>query len=139
MFKHSLTAMALTAFCTTPAVAKPRGNEMLDLMRALGAGGLTGAALDKAIVEADKSPLGSQANPVRVNMPPGERAYLSRLRCADDKAPAFERGGSTGVGPFGNIVDVYRVTCNDAPSVDIYLDMYFADNETRVVPGFTAK
>jgi hypothetical protein len=32
-------------------------------------------------------PLGNKTNPFRCDFPKGERAYLGRLRCADDKRP----------------------------------------------------
>ena len=98
--------------------------------------GLEGAALQKAIAEADKSPLGSEKNPVRVNMPAGERYYLGRLRCADGATPTFNRSGSTGVGPFGYILDLYAVKCPGKPAVQVYMDMYHDQPEVRPVPGF---
>ena len=96
--------------------------------------------LKKAIDEASAHPLGSEENPVRVNMPYGQRAYLAKLRCSDSKAPSFKRSGSVGIGPFGNIVDLYKVNCVDAEPAarDIYMDMYHPKhNETAAVPGYT--
>ena len=84
--------------------------------------------------------LGSQQNPIRVNMPAGERDYLSRLRCSDGSAPQFQRMGNAGVGVFGNIVDVYDVRClNGTPArSEIWMDMYFPSyRETNAPPGFT--
>ena len=103
-------------------------------------GGLTGAKLKKAVQKAENHPLGSDKNPVRVDMPMGQKAYLSRLRCEDGKAPKFSRGGSTGAGPFGSIVDVYDVDCGGAGpgKVSVYMDMYHPiHKESRAVPGFT--
>jgi hypothetical protein len=111
-----------------------------DLSSIFDGGLLKGKKLKKAIAAADTHPLGSEHNPVRVNMPHGQRAYLSRLRCGDSKAPSFERGGSTGPGPFGAIVDVYDVDCGNASpgKVAVYLDMYHHSHvEQRAVPGFT--
>jgi hypothetical protein len=111
-----------------------------DLSDIFGGGVLKGEKLKKAIEEADKHPLGSEDNPVRVNMPSGQRAYLSRLRCENGKKPKFERGGSTGEGPFGAIVDVYNVDCGKAApgNVSVYLDMYHPDHvERRTISGFT--
>jgi hypothetical protein len=138
MFKNMLTAFALILPLGAAADAKPRGNDMMEMMRQLGGGGLTGDALTKAIANADKSPLGSKDNPVRVNMPPGERAYLNKLRCADGNQPSYDRAGSVGVGPFGNILDDYVVTCKGMAPVEVYMDMYFEENETRTIPGFTS-
>ena len=101
---------------------------------------LQGGDLKAALKEADKHPLGSAQNPVRVNMPAGERAYLARLRCADGRRPDFVRQGNVGVGVFGNIVDLYDVNCFSAKPgrVEVYMDMYFKDHvENRPVPGFT--
>lgn len=103
-------------------------------------GGFRGAKLTKAIKKADEHPLGSDRNPVRVNMPVGQQAYLSRLRCSDGKAPMFERGGSTGPGPFGSIVDVYSLDCGGSTpgKVSVFLDMYHPKHlENRPIPGFT--
>jgi hypothetical protein len=110
-------------------------------------GGIFGPAMSpaemaKAIAAAAAFPLGNEQNPVRVNMPPGERDYLERLRCSDGNAPAFDRGGSVGTGPFGNILDVYGVRClTGTPATSsVYMDMYHGDYvESRPVPGFTIK
>lgn len=105
-----------------------------------GSGQLTGKALDKALAEAEKHPLGSTNNPVRVFEPNGQRAYLSRLRCSDGRRPDYQRSGNVGVGVFGNIVDLYDVNCHSAKPgrVEVYMDMYFTGaGEQRPVPGFT--
>lgn len=97
------------------------------------------AQLQRLIARADRHPLGSQQNPVRVNMPPGQRAYLSRLRCSDGAAPAFQRIGNGGPGVFGSIVDIYDVVCTggEPRRSQIWMDMYHPQhNETRAVPGF---
>lgn len=106
-------------------------------MKALGGGGLEGKRLKKAIEKASVFPLGSAKNPVRVNMPGGERDYLLRLRCSDGAAPQFERGGSTGDGPYGYILDVYSVACPGQAPVEVYMDMYHDEPETMPVPGFS--
>jgi hypothetical protein len=95
---------------------------------------------DRIAADVADEPLGSMANPVRANMPSGQRAYLARLRCANHQAPTFERRGSMGMGPYGMIVDAYNVTCassSPASSV-IYLDMYHPTHvETGAPAGFT--
>lgn len=111
-------------------------NPMREMMMEMGGGLLKGKKLDRAIEEADKSPLGSRENPVRVIMPTGQRAYLSRLRCEAGDAPTFARSGNAGPGPFGGIVDLYAVKCADKDAVEIYMDMYHESDETRIVPGF---
>ena len=115
-------------------------SQTTDLSDIFGGGALEGEELEKALAEASKHPLGSEQNPVRVNMPAGQRAYLSRLRCENGKKAKFERGGSVGASPFGSIVDVYEVKCGkSAPgNVSIYLDMYHpGHHEENAVPGFT--
>ncbi len=89
-------------------------------------------------MEKVSGPLGSETNPVRCEGPRGERAYLSRLRCSDGKRPAYSRIGSFGVGPYGNILDGYRVKCEDAEEVRVFMDMYHDGHaEREAVPGFT--
>lgn len=105
-----------------------------------GQSAIHGKKLEKAIVAAERSPLGSADNPVRVTMPEGERAYLKSLRCSDGAAPAFQRQGSAGSGPFGNIMDIYQLTCaGGAPTTaEVFMDMYHGGfAEPRPVAGFT--
>lgn len=130
-------AMAFAAPAQATDPEQPTANPMRQMMRELGGGGLEGEALAKAIAAAEQHPLGSRDNPVRVNMPAGERAYLDRLRCGTGEAPGYFRGGSVGVGPFGYIVDVYQVTCPGAEAVQIYFDMYHEGSEPRPAPGFS--
>ena len=85
----------------------------------------------------DKHPLGSERNPVKVRMPPGERAYLDRLRCPDGSTPTYERQGSGGPARDGDIVDYYAVQCPGAEPVTVIMDMYHSDREDDPVPGFT--
>lgn len=127
-------AAMMSVAALSPAIA--RDDDMAALMRMLG-GGLTGKKLKRAIEKADAYPLGSKDNPVRVDGPLGERAYLGRLRCADGNAPDFDRDGSVGSGPYGYIMDLYSVRCREAPVVSVYMDMYHSDAvESRPVPGF---
>jgi hypothetical protein len=82
--------------------------------------------------------LGTETNPVRCEAPKGERQYLSRLRCDDGKRPAFSRIGSYGVGPYGNILDGYRVKCEGRDEATVFMDMYHEGHvEKEAVPGFT--
>lgn len=139
--RFSTTALAfLTLVVPTSAAAEPpKTNEAAAMMRSFGSGGSTGKALEQAIAKAAAHPLGSKDNPVRADMPDGERAYLARLRCPDGRAPAYERSGSTGVGPYGYILDVYAVTCAGKAPQSIFLDMYHRHVEAAPVPGFTFK
>lgn len=79
--------------------------------------------------------LGSKTNPVRCSGPSGERAYLNRLRCSDEKAPKYHRIGSYGEGPYGNILDGYSVKCEEKEPVTVFMDMYHKHIEKE--PGFT--
>jgi hypothetical protein len=136
MLKPRIALMILVA-AAAPAGAQEKPNEGRELMRSLGMGGLSGKALEKAIAKAEKSPLGSKANPVRENMPEGERAYLARLRCADGAKPEAERKGNVGSGVYGNHVDLYSVTCPGAEPLEVYMDMYHDGPELRPIAGFT--
>ena len=126
-------ALALT-LTASPALA----DKALDRMMR-GESYLQGKDLEKAIEKAEQHPLGSAQNPVRTTRPQGQRLYLSRLRCSDGKAPSFYRQGNVGPGPFGNIVDLYKVSCGEAEprESDVYMDMYHGGFiESRIVPGF---
>lgn len=98
-----------------------------------------GDDLAAKIEEVSVHPLGTAENPVRAHMPPGQRAYLSRLRCSDLSRPEYYRAGSDGLSPYGNIVDVYVVTCADSEPANkqIYIDMYHSGHvEEEAVPGY---
>lgn len=140
-WKKSLTlAVTVAVLSHSVVMAAPQSGDPRVWGYMPGPPQLTGEDLDAAITKADQSPLGSTENPVRVERPTGQRAYLGDLRCADLTQPAFERVGNVGVGVFGNIVDLYEVDCGDAApgKVEIYMDMYFVgEGEARVVPGFT--
>lgn len=99
-----------------------------------------GEELDELIEAASAKPLGSQENPVRVNMPAGQRAYLARLRCEDGNAPTFHRVGNFGVGVFGRIIDGYEVKCEGSAPEEtmVFMDMYHPQHvENKPVDGFT--
>ena len=134
----SMAALALALGGSATAFALDTDvSASLDRMLA-GQSEVQGAELDAALAKAARHPLGSEDNPVRSAMPAGERAYLARLRCADGTAPAYERQGSGGAGPYGNIIDFYQVTCAGAAPVQVVMDMYHAGYaEDRAVPGFT--
>ena len=93
--------------------------------------------LAEAVAAAQAHPLGSIDNPVRVGGPPGERAYLARLRCADGSAPQIGPRADAGVGAFGTIVAAYALRCGAAES-RIAFDMYHEEHvETGAPAGFT--
>lgn len=98
------------------------------------------AELDQAVREASAHPLGSMENPIRAEGPPGQRAYLERLRCGDGTAPAFKRQGSGGPSPFGGVIDYYAVQCQEQMIQSLVMDMYHPGyRERRPVPGFTIR
>jgi hypothetical protein len=100
-------------------------------------GGRPKPTVDEA--EVAKHPLGSLQNPIRVNGPAGEHAYLARLRCEDGGRPDFQRTGSVGTrSPWGYILDAYSLTCASGQKAAIYMDMYHREHqEDRPVPGFS--
>jgi len=94
----------------------------------------------EAIAAAAAHPLGSAANPVRVGGPPGERAYIARLRCGDGSAPRIGPRADAGVGAFGTIVAAYPLDCGAAApgQATLVMDMYHEEHsEDRAPPGFT--
>ncbi|SRR5690554_2630377 len=99
----------------------------------------TPAEVERPVTPEMLNPLGSPDNPVRCYLLRGQLAYLSRLRCPDGNKPTFHRIGSFGEGPYGNIIDGYRVRCSpDSEGVIIFMDMYHPGYvETEPVPGFT--
>jgi len=85
----------------------------------------------------NSQPVGSQGNPVRVYLPPGEYAYLARLVCADGTKPTYFRVGNYGFGPYTTIIDGFEVTCSGTKTM-IFADMYHPSHVERRVPaGFT--
>lgn len=84
--------------------------------------------------------LGTQENPIKADMPQGQRAYLNRLRCKDNTTPSYYRIGNVGIGAFGHIVDLYQLNCaNSEPKESkLYMDMYFPGHVENNAPnGFT--
>ncbi|MEP3051818.1 MAG: hypothetical protein ABJP48_03655 [Erythrobacter sp.] len=98
-----------------------------------------GDELEAVLEQASAFPLGSAENPVRAAGPPGQRAYLARLRCSDLSRTQFYRAGSAGMSPYGNIVDIYIVSCASGTpeNSEIYIDMYHSGHvEEAAVPGY---
>jgi len=86
---------------------------------------------------ANRHPLGTIANPVRVGGPEGEHAYLGRLRCADGSQLRIGARHDAGIGGFGSVVGAYEVSCGGVPA-QIVFDMYQEEYvETRAPAGFT--
>ena len=133
----AVTAIGLAASATA---AQPQ-DEDLALERMLsGQSYLQGAELERALEAAAAHPLGALENPVRASTPSGQQAYLRRLRCADGRAPQFQRSGNLGLGVYGNIIDAYQLVCrsSEAAQATVIMDMYHQGHvEHRPVPGFT--
>ncbi|MEP7209772.1 MAG: hypothetical protein ABI740_02950 [Alphaproteobacteria bacterium] len=103
-------------------------------------GRMKGKALDAALREAQKHPLGSAQNPVRADLNIGEHAYLNRLRCSDGVRPTYERPTTPGPGLYGSNVDTYDVLCaNGEPKhTVVIMDGFFPGYiEKRSVEGYT--
>ena len=127
--------LLLTGCAAAPKEEEPPAGSPEALMELLG-GGRPKAEVN--VAKLDKHPLGSEENPVRVGGPGGQRAYLSRLRCGDGRFPEFERAGSTGIGPWGYIMDAYSVVCASGQKATVFMDMYHSRHqEDRTIPGFT--
>lgn len=80
-------------------------------------------------------PLGSAQNPVRTPRG-GQPGYLQRLRCPDGEPPTLHGRGNVGRGPYGNIMDRWRITCGETEHA-VYMDHYHSGyDEKRPIPGF---
>lgn len=137
----AVLSLGLAAGAAQAQTQKP-SDELEGMLRALAMIGGLGASEEEAAAIAAAAavhPLGSRLNPVRANMPEGQRAYLQRLRCANGRAPSFRRIGSDGESIYGNILDLYEVNCRRAEPgrVDVFIDMYHLHVEEAPVPGFT--
>lgn len=134
-----ILCLALLAVMAAPAGARTTEQDSLARMMA-GGPMLDPPELAQAIAKASAFPLGSRDNPVRAERPEGQRAYLGSLRCADGRAPVFERAGNVGPGIYRSIVDSYMVDCGTAAPgrVEVQMDMYHPGHvETGALPGFT--
>jgi hypothetical protein len=91
--------------------------------------------LQQQVAEAETHPLGSQANPIRVGGPDGERAYLARLRCSDGAAPRIGPRRDGGVDTYGTVTGTYRLDCT-AGSAQLFFDIYHEEHvEDRAPAG----
>jgi len=137
-----LIAGLLAALCAAgcaggPAKGETGGAQVSEEL--LKGGQLLQPWLGAALKDAERHPLGSKENPVRADMPGGQRAYLARLRCNNDTPPTWRRVGNLGSGAFGSIVDQYDLRCEGAhpPRTILVMDMYFKGHvEDRAVEGF---
>lgn len=130
----------LSASCASaPPPAPPRATAPTAADFLANMGRVSGPELARRITIASRSPLGTKENPVRVNMPAGQQAYLRRLRCSTGSAPTFNRVGNFGPGVYGSIIDGYNVVCptGEPKTSMIYMDMYHPENDEKAAPpGF---
>ncbi|MGH7131208.1 MAG: PQQ-dependent sugar dehydrogenase [Phycisphaerales bacterium] len=95
------------------------------------------AAAAGALASPTGQQLGSKENPVKCDMPEGERAYLTRLRGPNGEVPKINRRGSTGKGPDGHIMDIYIVVLGKQ-QIEVYMDMYHPGHvEEKPIDGLT--
>jgi hypothetical protein len=136
--KPLMILAGLLCLSAAPAGAQQVPNAGREQLRQYGIEGLTDAKLQEAIAKAEAHPLGSVRNPVRENMPAGQRAYFARLRCPGGEVPAAQRkAGAGSVGVYGYMVDLFEVTCPGAATLKVYIDMYHDGPEHRPIPGFS--
>jgi len=133
--------LAATGLLAAPAFAKPPREQSpapRELLAQVGSGN-TDAELESAIAAANRHPLGTAANPIRVAGPEGAQAYVARLRCADGSAAKVGARRDGGVGTYGSVTQLYPVDCGAAAPgrTDLIVDIYHAENvETRAPAGF---
>ena len=79
----------------------------------------------------------SQKKPIKVGTkdefpgPSAERAYLNTLRDEVGKPVTFERLGSFGAGPDGNVLDGYEVQTSTGRKLTLYIDMYHPKSDPK--------
>ena len=136
----SLVFAAGLAGCNSVQPNKVKTTSDEKSVELLMSGRMKGKALDVALKEAQKHPLGSAENPVRADLNIGEHAYLNRLRCSDGVRPTYERPTTPGPGLYGSNVDTYDVLCaNGEPKhTVIVMDGFFPGYvEKKSVAGYT--
>lgn len=80
----------------------------------------------------------SKSNPIPVELPWGENAYLSRLRCPCGEPFSFQRIGSCGAGPDGHIIDLFVLICRKRKHrYRLYFDMYHPGIPSQCPKGLT--
>ena len=95
------------------------------------------AGIDPKLTSKDADYGYSQKKPIKVGTkdefggPSAERAYLSTLRDEAGKPVTFERLGSFGAGPDGNVLDGYEVQTSTGRKVTLYIDMYHPKSDPR--------
>jgi hypothetical protein len=128
-FSGIVATRAQTTAPANPATAEPKAP----------------AGVDPKLTSADPEYGYSQKKPIKVGSkdefggPLAERAYFNTLRDEAGKPVTFERQGSFGAGPDGNILDGYEVQTSTGRKAVLYIDMYHpeSDPKTQLAPkGF---
>ena len=95
------------------------------------------AGVDPKLTSADPEYGYSQKKPIKVGStdefggPLAERAYFNTLLDEAGKPVTFERQGSFGAGPDGNILDGYEVSTSTGRKVVLYIDMYHPKSDPK--------
>jgi hypothetical protein len=134
-----LPALAAAALLAAPAAAQKLGARTAspDQVLAQQAPLDPMAEAEQIAAAAAAHPLGSLENPIRVGGPEGARAYIARLRCANEARPVVGSRRSGGVGPYGTITERYDLSCGDfAPGrATLFFDFYHAEHVERRAAG----
>src|SRR5688572_16113526 len=83
----------------------------------------------------------SKQKPIKVGSkdfaggPAAERAYLDTLRDEAGKPVTYQRQGSVGAGPDGNVLDAYEVTTSTGRALTLYIDMYHPKSDPKKQPA----
>ena len=103
-----------------------------------------------SVVYIDPPQKGSVANPVRCDMPLGQRDYLKRLRSEDNRKIAYEYVEAV-LGPEGRILDIFKIenpafrkgsglfgeNPENPRHFYIYMDMYHPNvRDMEAIPGY---
>ncbi len=137
MRTRRLVLLVALILLLSPVACAPQHPKATDILASSGPHSDLAAAAEHA----DKPPagaLGSRENPIKARGPRGEREFLVRLRCADGKAPAFERlGSSAAQSGDDHILDSYVIRCPAGrPTFVVLMDMYHDYRETAPLPPF---
>jgi hypothetical protein len=95
------------------------------------------AGVDPKLTSTDPDYGYTKEKPIKVGSreefggPTAERVYLSTLRDEAGMLIAFERAGSFGPGPDGNILDRYDVQTTTGRKLMLFIDMYHPKNDPK--------
>jgi hypothetical protein len=134
-----LPVLAAAALLAAPAAAQKLGARTSSPDEVLGQSAAADpmAEAEQIAAAASVHPLGSVENPVRVGGPEGARAYIARLRCANESRPVVASRSPAGVGPYGTITERYMLDCGEfAPGQEaVHFDFYHEEHVERRAAG----